>query len=152
MTKPDDDARLLAAALAEQRACYEEMLAIAEGQRETLLSGDPDALMDLVRRKQRVMERLERIDRRMEGARDRWAGERDAAATELRAEVDRRVDDVGTLLSRLIAAEEEGARMAGAMRDETLSRLKNHANKAKIRSAYGRKNTGDARWFDSKEP
>ncbi|GEM_PF-3928591 len=149
--RPDDDARLLAAALAEQRACYEEMLGIAEGHRETLLSDDPDPLLDLVRKKQGVMERLEGIGRRMAGARDRWPEARDAVEPSLRAGVDRRADEVAEVLSRLIAAEEEGARMAGALRDETLGRLKKQADTQKLRSAYGPKEAGDAKLFDTKE-
>lgn len=149
--KPDDDARLLAALLVEQRGCYEEMLAISEGQRETLLGDDPDALLDLVRRKQRVMERLEGIDRRMSDARGRWAEARDAVAADLRAEVDRRADEVASVLSRLIAAEEEAARMAGALRDETLGRLKKQADTQKIRGAYGPRDAGDPKLFDTKE-
>ena len=149
--RPDDDARLLDAALAEQRACYEEMLGIAEGQRETLLSDDPNPLLDLVRRKQGVMERLEAIGRRMAAARDRWPEERDAASPALRAQVDRRADEVAAVLSRLITSEEEAARMAGALRDETLGRLKKQADTQKIRSAYGPKEAGDAKLFDTKE-
>ncbi|MEK7866332.1 MAG: hypothetical protein AAB434_06580 [Planctomycetota bacterium] len=149
--KPDDDARLLAAALAEQRACYEEMLGFAEGQRDTLLMDDPNPLLDLVRRKQGVMERLEAIARRTAAARERWPGVRDAAAPALRAEVDSRADEVAAVLTRLIASEEEAARMAGALRDETLGRLKKQADTQKLRSAYGPKDGGDARLFDTKE-
>ncbi len=151
MTTPDDDARLLAAALAEQRACYEEMLGLAEGQRETLLSDDPDPLLELVRKKQRVMERLEGIDRRMAAARERWAAERSGAAAVLVAEVDRRADEVAAVLTRLLAAEEEAARMAGAIRDETLGRLRKQADTQKIRGAYGPKDAGDAQLFDTRE-
>lgn len=149
--RPDDDARLLDAALGEQRACYEEMLRIAEGQRDTLLSDDPNPLLDLVRRKQGVMDRLEAIGRRLAAARDRWPEERDAAAPALRAQVDRRADEVAAVLSRLIASEEEAARMAGALRDETLGRLRKQADTQKIRNAYGPKDGGDAKLFDTKE-
>lgn len=149
--RPDDDARLLSAALAEQRGCYEEMLELAEGQRDTLLSDDPDPLLALVRKKQGVMERLEAIAKRIAAARDRWPAARDAAEPALRAEVDRRADEVAGVLSRLIAAEEEAARMAGALRDETLGRLKKQADTQKLRSAYGPKEAGDAKLFDSRE-
>ncbi len=147
----DDDARLLAEALVEQRACYEELLGLAEGQREILLADDPDPLLELARKKQGVMDRLDGIGRRMAPARDRWPSTREGAAAALRAEVDGRADEVTEVLTRLLALEEEAARMAGALRDETLGRLKRQVETQKLRDAYRPKDAGGPQVFDSKE-
>lgn len=149
--RPDDDAMAILGALAEQRACYEEMLSIAAGQRDALLADGPDPLLEVVRRKQQVMERVEAIGRRSAGARDRWVGERDLASPALRSEVDRRADEVAEVLRRLLAAEEEAARMAGALRDETLGRLRQQADTQRLRGAYGKREEEGPKLFDTKQ-
>lgn len=147
----DDDARLLAEALLEQRGCYEEMLGLAEGQRDVLMADEAEPLLELARRKQRVMDRLDAIGKRMAASRERWPSVREKASAALRAEVDRRADEVEGMLTRLLALEEEAARMAGALRDETLGRLKKQVETQKLRDAYRPKGAGGPQMFDSKE-
>jgi hypothetical protein len=106
-----------------QRENYRRMAELVAEQRRLVRAGDPDGLLDLVRRKRAVLEEIRELDRALQPVRVRWA--------ELRPRLD------PAAAGRV---EEEAARARRALED--LLRMEGEEGAFPARPGAG---TGDAR-------
>lgn len=91
---------MLVEAFRRQRENYRRMADLIAEQRRRVRAGDPDGLLDVVRRQRAVLEEIRQLDRTLRPARVRWA--------ELRVRLDPAEAD---------RVEEEAARARQALED-----------------------------------
>lgn len=141
--------------LGAMRACYERMADLAREQTEATGRDDPDALLDVARRKQALVEDVARLEERTTPFRRVWPAGRAALAPAVASQVDGALDSVSRVLRDLIALEEAGQKALAARRDRSADEIKKLEVGRKTIKAYGggagARKPEDNRFIDRKE-
>ncbi len=138
-------------ALGAQKACYEQMALLAEAQKRCLTDRASDSLVKVMEAKQGLADRLAGLEQRVAAVRQRWPEIKAGATDDQRLRVNRLVDDVGTILRRLLALEQESSEIATQIKDAAGADLRKLFEARRAQSAYGATGTtpkGDPRFLD----
>ena len=125
------------AALREQKEKYREMVGLVEGQTALMASGEPDALMGLVERKQALMGEIEVLEKDLAPVRAKWPELRTRLDAGAIGDVETAVGETRSVLQRLVTLEEEGQALLMQRRSTAEDRIKDLMTKKKARGAYG---------------
>ena len=136
------------AALREQKEKYREMVTLVEGQTALMASGEPDALMGLVERKQALMGEIEILEKDLAPVRAKWPELRSGLDAGAIGDVETAVGETRSVLKQLVTLEEEGQALLMKRRTTAEDRIKDLMTKKKARGAYGGEAGEDPRFLD----
>ncbi len=126
----------LAELVRTQRDLYHRLDRLAQSQRRLIAGEDPTALLSLLSRRQTLTQSLVELGERLAPYRQDWAAACAALEPTQRREVQGMVDEVSDLLGRIIAADEEDARMLTARKAKTAAELTAFRGGRRAMSAY----------------
>jgi hypothetical protein len=93
--------------LGQEQACYTALLDLSRAQRRMLQEGRLQRIGDLMREKQRVLDRLEGVEQRLEASKEDWTKLRASLTDEDRQVLDLSLATAGEILGELISSERE---------------------------------------------
>jgi len=93
--------------LGQEQACYTALLDLSRAQRRMLQQGRLERLGDLMREKQRVLDRLEGVEQHLAASKGEWPKLRTSLSDEDRQVLDLSLATAGEILGELIASERE---------------------------------------------
>ena len=93
--------------LGQEQACYTALLDLSRAQRRMLHDGRLERIGDLMREKQRVLDRLDGIEQGLEEAKGDWKKLRSSLSDEDRQVLDLSLATAGEILGELISSERE---------------------------------------------
>ena len=93
--------------LGQEQACYTALLDLSRAQRRMLHEGRLERIGELMREKQRVLDRLDGIERNLAGVKDDWKKLRSSLSDEDRQVLDLSLATAGEILGELISSERE---------------------------------------------
>lgn len=93
--------------LGQEQACYTALLDLSRAQRRMLHDGRLERIGDLMREKQRVLDRLDGIEQGLEEAKGDWKKLRSSLSEEDRQVLDLSLATAGEILGELISTERE---------------------------------------------
>lgn len=132
----DRDAVRFRDGLRSEREIYDRLLDATRRQQEVIVAGRSEELLDLARRKQRVLGEIEALEQELAPLKRGWADLRERIGAELRSEVETELDGVARVLQALIELEEEGQRGVERFREETSDSLRRVEGGRRLRQAY----------------
>ena len=91
--------------LGQEQACYTALLDLSRAQRRMLQQGRLERIGDLMREKQRVLDRLDGVEQRLTAAKEDWAKLRESLSDEDRQVLDLSLATAGEILGELISSE-----------------------------------------------
>jgi hypothetical protein len=123
---------------------------MAQRQRRLIADDDPSALLSLLSQRQKLTQSLVELSGRLAPYRQDWPATCRALDEGERREVQGMLDEVSDLLGRIIAADEEDARLLTARKAKVAAELKTHQGDRRAVAAYAaaRGATGQASRFD----
>ena len=139
------------AALQRQKEKYREMVDLVEGQTGLMASGDPDALMALVERKQALMGEIDSLEKNLAPAREKWPELRSGLDAGAIRKVETAVGETRSVLQQLVKLEEEGQTLLEKRRATAADAINDLMTKKKARGAYGGGADDDPRCLDRKQ-
>ena len=119
----------------EQRV-YEGLLEITRRQKEILLSGRTEEILQLARSKEAVLGRIDAIERDLVPLKESWPELRDQVGSDLRDEIEQERTRLQDVLKGLIELEEEGQRSIDRLRQETADKLRQVEGGRRVQQAY----------------
>lgn len=123
-------------ALEEIRGVYQRLIELTRDQSRVLQAGVTEELLLLAGDKEREMTRVESLGQRLRETRSVWDGIQSGIEPEQRAELRRRLEEVGQTLKDLVTLEEDENRCLLEKRDETVRELQRLEGVRKFRGAY----------------
>lgn len=93
--------------LGQEQACYTALLDLSRAQRRMLHDGKLERIGDLMREKQRVLDRLDGVEQGLAEAKDDWKNLRASLSEDDRAVLDLSLATAGEILGELITCERE---------------------------------------------
>lgn len=97
--------------LGQEQACYTALLDLSRVQRRMLKNDQLERIGDLMREKQRVLDRLDLVERRLSSAKNEWADLRSTLNDDDRQVLDLSLATAGEILGELISSEREAEGM-----------------------------------------
>jgi hypothetical protein len=124
--------------LTEQRELYRGLEALSQRQRSSITGDRPEALLDVLTQRQRIILALGRVNEQLAPYRERWAEAYAQLSESARRQAAALLDEINsTLRTILLADHEDGAMLS--VRRQTLSReLGRTADGQAANSAYAR--------------
>lgn len=119
-----------------QRAVYAEMLELARRQDVLIGSGDLDALLQLVARKQALLQKVAALDARSAAFRAAWKEARAGLDLTLVARVEAAAAEVEEILRRLVEQEKTSSALAEQARVRRHPEMKQGATAKRALGAY----------------
>lgn len=123
--------------LAEQVALYERLEALAREQGELIAQQDGEAMLELLDRRQRVIDGLARCVQHLEPIRERWESLRLSLPIVQRAEMQRLADRAQELAATVRALDDEHAGLLASRRDDLAGEIARLKRSGKAVTAYG---------------
>ncbi len=124
--------------LIEQRDLYRDLEALCQRQRSSITSDRPEALLDVLSRRQRIIQALGRLNEQFAPYRERWAEVYGQLGESARRQAAGCLAEIDALLREILRADQEDGAML-SVRRETLSReLGRTVDGRAANSAYGR--------------
>ena len=136
LTCPAETSEEVLALLREQDLCYARLESHAGQQRSLVVNEDPGPLLALLTERQKLSVALTRIAARLEPVRRNWLFHRAQFSPPQRAEADRLLTAVKERLRRVIARDEEDARLLSARKQAAAEALRATHNTSEALSAY----------------
>ena len=137
--------------LARQHGLYRELHKLAQRQRGLIGAEDPTALLNVLSARQKLIDELAEINRRLEPARADWKRIEQTLTTEQRRRASRLLEQVGDLLTVILAADEADSQTLSARKAVAARQIQSTAASAQVQAAYrraagavGRPDTGGA--------
>jgi hypothetical protein len=96
-------------ALTEQVACYQRLLKLAELQHEHVQQSDTEALLEVLVRRQRVLDDVAKLEQTIMPARKQWAVFLSGLRSEQRAQAERLIAETRRLLEEITSADRNDA-------------------------------------------
>lgn len=124
--------------LTGQRELYRELEALSQRQRSSITSDRPEALLDVLTRRQRIIQALGRLNERLAPYRERWAEEYGQLDESARRQVDACLEEIHSLLRVILQADQEDGAMLSARREILSRELGRTADGQAANSAYAR--------------
>ena len=93
--------------LGQEQACYTALLDLSRAQRRMLHEGRLERIGDLMREKQRVLDRLDGIEQSLEDVKGDWKKLRSSLSEDDRQVLDLSLATAGEILGELISSERE---------------------------------------------
>ncbi len=136
LTCPAETSEEVLALLREQDLRYAELESHASRQSSLVANEDPGPLLALLTERQRLSAALTRIAAKLEPIRRNWAFHRAEFSPPQRAEADRLLTAVKERLRRVIARDEEDARLLSARKQAAAEALRVTHTTSEALSAY----------------
>lgn len=132
------DAERLIRLLSEQHELYRGLEALSQRQRSSITSERPEALLDVLTQRQRIILALGRVNEQLGPYRERWAEAYAQLSEKERQRVAALLDEINSTLRTILRADHEDGAML-AVRRQALSReLGRTAEGQAANSAYAR--------------
>jgi hypothetical protein len=131
-------------ALHEQVACYQRLAKLAELQHEHVQQSQTEALLDVLTRRQEVLDQIARFEQAISAARKRWGDYLGSLRSDQRAAAERLLAETRRLLEQITASDRNDALIL-QQRKLNLGKQINQATTAKqvnrnyAAAAYGTK-------------
>ncbi len=131
-------------ALEEQLACYRRLARLAEAQREHVQQSHMEALLDVLKNRQEVLDQLARLEGVISPAKKRWTDFLEEIESEARRHAEEIVAETRRLLEQIMASDRTDA-LALQQRKLNLGKQINQASGARqinrnyATAAYGQK-------------
>jgi hypothetical protein len=93
--------------LGQEQACYTALLDLSRAQRRMLQENRLHRISELMREKQRVLDRLDLVERRLASAKNEWSAFRATLSDDDRQVLDLSLATAGEILGELISSERE---------------------------------------------
>lgn len=119
-----------------QRDLYRNLHRLAERQRRLIAAEDPSALLTLLSQRQRLTQSLVELGQRLAPYRENWSATCASLEAGRREEMQGMLDEVSDLLGRIIAADEEDARLLTARKARTAAQLTGFRRGRQVVGAY----------------
>jgi hypothetical protein len=135
------------AALEEQVACYQRLAKLAELQHEHVQRGQTEALLDVLARRQEVLDQVTRLETQVAEAKGQWGPYVDGLTPDRRAKAELLLAETRRLLEQITTADRNDT-MVLQQRKMNLGRQINQASAAKAinrtyaAAAYGTRKPG----------
>ena len=123
--------------LSAEEGLYEEILRLAQEQKDAVGRKDYEAVAERVQRKQGLMERIDAIESRLGPVKQNWAAVRADLGEEERRAVQARVEAIGATLQALMTVEEELRAALAQVQDRVGAELRRLMQTRRMTSAYG---------------
>ena len=136
MTCPAETPEEVLALLREQDLRYAQLESHASRQSSLVAAEDPGPLLALLTERQRLSAGLARIAAKLEPIRRNWAFHRAQFSPPQRTEADRLLTAVKERLRRVIARDEEDARLLSARKEAVANALRATHTRSEALSAY----------------
>jgi hypothetical protein len=117
-------------ALEEQVACYRKLARLAEAQREHVQQSHMEALLEVLKNRQEILDQLARLEGVINPAKKRWAEFLDQIELEARARAEEMVAETRRLLEQIMASDRTDV-LALQQRKISVGRQINQAASAK---------------------
>ncbi len=133
-------------ALKEQVACYRQLARLAEAQREHVQQSHMEALLDVLKNRQEILEQLARLEGVISPAKRRWSEFLREIESDARAQAEAMVSETRRLLEQIMASDRTDA-LALQQRKLNLGKQINQATGARqinrnyAAAAYGQKSS-----------
>lgn len=124
------------AILKEQRTLYTELDSLASKQRSLITGDDPNRLLTLLAKRQRVSVSLTDVARRFEPIKENWEQIKKGFNAAQRVEAENLLDDIRMYLRRVIEGDEQDARLLSARKQATAGALRQSHVAQQAVSAY----------------
>jgi hypothetical protein len=122
--------------LEEQRECYRLVKHLAERQRRLITDQDPEALLDVLGERQRLVDRLRELNKALQPFRQEWANTYTQMRSDRRQHVQEVLDDINTLLGSIMVTDAEDSRLLAASREGIRGQIKSTVSGRVANSAY----------------
>jgi hypothetical protein len=134
----DLDGSGVLAALREEAAACGELAGLRAEQRRLIESGEAEALLEVLARKEKALARIARAEERIRPLRAQWETRKAALAASQRVAIGDAFVEVRQLLEKLIAAETEDAEALAAKKKATEGRIETFDRRRQLHMVYGR--------------
>lgn len=134
-----DDVQRFLASLEEEHRLYLAMIDVDRSQSELLANENfnaPDALLDLVHRKQDLMTQVGSIEQTLQPLREQWHQSRAEMPASLAAPVDSKLAALAETIRTLIELEDQAQDRLEALRGTALKDIETLRKKSQINKAY----------------
>ena len=122
--------------LRSEQKIYEELLEVTRRQKEILLSGQTEEILQLAQSKESALGRIDAIEKELVPLKESWPDLRDQVESDLRDEIEQERLRVQDVLKGLIDLEEEGQRSIDRLRKETADKLRQVEGGRRVQQAY----------------
>ena len=143
-------ARKVAEGLEHQRVLLEELHQLAVSQKPLIAGAEHDSLLELVRRRQTLVEGLDQTRAGMSNDMERVRGGIDSLCTEIRGGLRNLVSQVQELVKKIAAIDTEDARRLSEHQLKCRSQLEDMTAAATARNGYRSVKPTNARFADAK--
>lgn len=96
-------------AMEQQVECYRLLVKLAEAQHAHVQQSEPDALLEVLRRRQEMLDRIEALEKTLAPARKQWAGYVEKLDAPRRAQAERLVAETRAMLERITESDRDDA-------------------------------------------
>jgi len=124
--------------LIEQRDLYRDLEALSQRQRSCITSDQPEALLDVLSRRQRIIQALGRLNERLAPYRECWAQVYGQLSESARRQAAGYLAEIDSLLRAILLADREDGAMLSVRRDTLSGELSRSVDGQAANSAYGR--------------
>lgn len=124
--------------LTRQHDLYRQLRELAAQQSGTIAAEDPSALLDILSRRQSLIDELAEINQRLEPVRADWKRIESMLTTSQRQRAGRLVEQVGELLAEILASDEADSKMLSARKVMTGQQITQSTASAQVQAAYQR--------------
>jgi len=146
--EPDSLVARLKACLDRQHDELSELAALCPEQRSAIDDGRMDDLLDLLARRQRVVDRLSARERELNAMHAAWKSSEGSAGEREREEIDRRLAALSELAARVSRHDESDRERLSVLRDDAARRVAGVSKGRGAVGAYGRAPESGPRFQD----
>lgn len=125
------------AALKEEASACGELAGLRAEQRRLIESGEAEALLEVLARKEKALARIARAEQRIRPLRAAWETRKMALPASQRVAIGDAFVEVRQLLEKLIAAETEDAEALAAKKNAAQGRIETFGRRRQLHAAYG---------------
>jgi hypothetical protein len=126
------------AALKEEASACGELAGLRAEQRRLIESGEAEALLEVLARKEKAIARIARAEERIRPLRAAWEVRKANLAASQRVAIGDAFVEVRQLLEKLIAAETEDAEALSAKKKAAEGRIETFGRRRQLNAVYGR--------------
>ena len=130
------DERQVLASLREEAALCTELSGLRDEQRQLIEAGEAEQLLDVLARKQRVIDRIGQLEEALKPLKSAWDERRRDFPAAGRVAIGEAFREVRTLLGDLIAKETEDAELLASRKTDVEKEMTTFDHKRRIQSAY----------------
>ncbi len=120
-----------------QLELYAEVEQISTRQGRVIHSDDTDALMALLAEKQKLIADIDALSQQASPLLAVWENDRNEVAAATRVVIERAVDDLRSILARIVALEDEGQGRLGHARETAGKKIAHMQHGKALHKAYG---------------